>query len=206
MINQILELVAELDGLIAAFITGIFTFFITKYNYHKNIPLDKYEIAYNRVYYPLYRLVTSDKSVADIINITDLYFEKYMKYVDRSSLVAFRNLKRSTTLEKRENTYINFKNNIYGINSKLRRRLGYLEPDVFSVYKYLSPSDKRFIRIFLELAGVYLSIFLYSILKFTSFQNVSIIIFCIVIFAFCIDVIGAIIQKIINEIKKLTVK
>ena len=35
-------------------ITGIFTFLITKYTYHKNIPLDKLEISYNRIYYPIF--------------------------------------------------------------------------------------------------------------------------------------------------------
>ena len=39
----------EIDGVVASIITGIFTFIITKYGYHKNIPLDKYEKAYDRV-------------------------------------------------------------------------------------------------------------------------------------------------------------
>ena len=38
-------------------ITGIFTFVVTKYNYNKNVPLDNMKIAYNRIYYPLYKII-----------------------------------------------------------------------------------------------------------------------------------------------------
>ena len=38
-------------------VTGTITFIITKYTYNKNRPLDKLEITYNRVYYPIYRLI-----------------------------------------------------------------------------------------------------------------------------------------------------
>ena len=168
MINQILDVVTELDSLIGALIAGTFTFWVTKYNYHKDIPLDKYEIAYNRVYYPVYHLISSNKDLSDVIKKSDLYFKKYMKYVDKSTIVSFRNLQKNTTKEK---SYMNFRDNIYAMNSKLRRRLGYLEPDIFSMYKYSSPSDKRLVRIFLELLGIYFSIFLNSILKSTSLKS-----------------------------------
>ena len=54
MINMLMEMLEKLDSLIAVLATGLITFFITKYKYHKNIPLDKLEIAYNRIYYPIY--------------------------------------------------------------------------------------------------------------------------------------------------------
>ena len=41
---------------------GIFTFLITKYTYNKNVPLDKLEIAYNRIYCPLYQLLYGRRS------------------------------------------------------------------------------------------------------------------------------------------------
>ena len=50
-IDIILEL---LKVVLPVVITGLFTFFVTKYTYSKNIPLDKLEITYNRVYYPIY--------------------------------------------------------------------------------------------------------------------------------------------------------
>lgn len=52
-----------LKAVLPVIITGIITFLITKYSYHKNIPLDKLEIAYNRIYYPIYCLITSDLEI-----------------------------------------------------------------------------------------------------------------------------------------------
>lgn len=37
-------------GILPAIIAGFFTFYITKYTYSKNQPLDKLEIAYNNIY------------------------------------------------------------------------------------------------------------------------------------------------------------
>lgn len=55
--------ILELSKIILpAIITGLFTFFITKYTYNKNRPLDKMEIAYNRVYYPLYQIISDESS------------------------------------------------------------------------------------------------------------------------------------------------
>ena len=41
MINMLMEMLEKLDSLIAVLATGLITFFITKYKYYKNIPLDK---------------------------------------------------------------------------------------------------------------------------------------------------------------------
>ena len=43
-----------LKTILPAIVTGIFTFIVTKYNYTKNIPLDKMETAYDKIYYPIY--------------------------------------------------------------------------------------------------------------------------------------------------------
>ena len=37
--------------ILPAITTGLFTFFITKYTYNRNRPIDKIEIAYDRIYY-----------------------------------------------------------------------------------------------------------------------------------------------------------
>lgn len=42
--------------ILRSIVTDISTFFVTKYTYNKNIPIDKLKIAYNRIYYPLYKL------------------------------------------------------------------------------------------------------------------------------------------------------
>lgn len=47
--------------LLPAAVTGIFTFWATKYAYSKDVPLQKMEIAYNRIYYPLYNLLQNIK-------------------------------------------------------------------------------------------------------------------------------------------------
>jgi len=92
MLDLLLELFQEpvkMDRVVATIITGIFTFVVTKYTYHKNVPLDKYEIAYNRVYYPIYSEIVSGNKNSEIIEKCEHHFVKYAKYVDRSTLKAF---------------------------------------------------------------------------------------------------------------------
>lgn len=50
-----------LKTIVPAIISGVFTFIITKYSYNRKVPLDKMEIAYNRVYYPIYRIIYDNK-------------------------------------------------------------------------------------------------------------------------------------------------
>ena len=80
--DDFFQIIAQNDGIIATIITGIFTFFITKYTYHKNAPLDKLEISYDRIYYPIYRLIRSNKNVLEIVEKSELYLLKYNKYAD----------------------------------------------------------------------------------------------------------------------------
>lgn len=131
-----------------ACITGLITFIATKFNYDKNIPIDKLEITFNKVYYPIYRLLKySSEDKLKIIDICNTYFEKYDKYFDPSTIVAFKYLKNNPNHSK---AYTKFQDNIYGINSKLRRRLGYLESNMFGIYTYSAPKEKRLFRIIME--------------------------------------------------------
>lgn len=131
-----------------ACITGLITFIATKFNYDKNIPIDKLEITFNKVYYPIYRLLKySSEDKLKIIDICNTYFEKYDKYFDPSTIVAFKYLKNNPNHSK---AYTKFQDNIYGINSKLRRRLGYLESNMFGIYAYSAPKEKRLFRIIME--------------------------------------------------------
>lgn len=64
--------------ILPALITGIFTFIVTKYNYNKNIPLDNMKIAYNQIYYPLYKILSNNKeynenTINDVINHISTY-------------------------------------------------------------------------------------------------------------------------------------
>lgn len=43
LIIDFFKKIGEIDGVIAAIVAGISTFLVTKYTYHKNIPLDKLE-------------------------------------------------------------------------------------------------------------------------------------------------------------------
>lgn len=140
-----------LKVILPAITTGLFTFIITKYTYDKNRPLDKLEIAYNRVYYPIYKII-SDKNLSmeagiDKINI---YLLKYNKYADISTTRIFMSLYECKKETKKKLIYQNFKNNIFSKNSYLRRRLGYLESNFVEQYKYFMPSLKSLIRILLE--------------------------------------------------------
>lgn len=130
--------------ILPACITGIFTFIATKYNYNKNVPLDNMKIAYNRIYYPLYKIINSNngynrENIDVIINNISAYINDYnIKYIDRSTYKSYRILKDNPN----KYNYDNFKNNIYDKNSYLRRRLGYLEPSFIQSVKYLSKGDK----------------------------------------------------------------
>ncbi len=155
-------------------ITGFITFLITKYSCNKNIPLDKLEITYNRVYYPLYCLIKENKDICEIIKKSEFYLQKYKKYVDRTTLVAFNYLKKKPNNKK---AYSNYEDNILKFNCKIRRRLGYLETNILGIYAYSAPSDKCAIRMIVELLGMYIALILSQIIRFEKFQTVMYVIF-----------------------------
>lgn len=137
-------------------ITGLVTFLLTRYEYGKKIPLDKYEIAYNRIYFPIYYMIMEKKSAAEILEKSDNYFKKYYKYVDRSTLISYRDIKRNLDNIDKSKEYINFENNIIDVNSMLRRRLGYLEPSIINIYKYLPQEKKSILRLLIEVMYIYI--------------------------------------------------
>lgn len=159
--------------ILPALITGLITFLITKYNYNKNTPLDKLEIAYNRVYYPLYRLIKDNNDMDFVIDKCRLYLDKYNKYADRATIRAFKNLVDCNTTAKKRTAYEKFEDNIYDRNSYLRRRLGYLEPSFFQMYKYLPPSQQLLFVIALELIAMVLFLIL-SVFKSKILYDISI--------------------------------
>lgn len=156
------------EKILPALITGVFGFLVAKYTYDKNRPLDKLEIAYNRIYYPIYNLIRDENNI-DNINIiiekSDYYFKKYNKYADRSTLKAFNYLTHSINSSTKKAAYKNFINNIYNKNSYLRIRLGYLEPSFLHMYSFSSESEKSTFRIFIEFYGIYFCIIFYNIFK-----------------------------------------
>lgn len=157
--------IETLQVILPSLIAGLSTFFITKYTCNKNVPLDKMEITYNRVYYPLYKLLYNnsfDKENIDplILNIS-LYLNKYNKYVDLSTLKSFKLFCKY----RDKKTYQNFKNNIYDKNTFLRRKLGYLEPSFLQLYTYSSDWEKFVLRILFESIIGYLFLFIFNYTK-----------------------------------------
>lgn len=164
-ISKILEI---LKIILPAISAGICTFLVTKYSYDRNVPLEKFEIAYNRVYYPIYCITKehyNDHKL--VIEKSERYFLKYKKYVDRSTLHAFNNLKEyeNTNLSSKEElrAFNKFKDNIHDKNSYLRKKLGYLEPNIFILCAYNTLAQNQMIRIFLEIFIVYIIVAITSI-------------------------------------------
>lgn len=120
MIKDIVEILGQIDGLVSALIAALGTFLITKYTYNRNIPLDKLEISYNRIYYPIQRLIRDNNDILQIIEKSEIYLLKYDKFVDRSTIKAFRMLKENAENMDAYNAYTS---NISEMNRKLRRRL-----------------------------------------------------------------------------------
>ena len=83
-----------LKVILPALITGIFTFIVTKYNYNRNVPLDNMKIAYNRIYYPIYKMIYQKyndnmKNLDKVIAKIKPYLDKYNKYADDSTTKSF---------------------------------------------------------------------------------------------------------------------
>ncbi len=195
-----------LKVILPAITTGLFTFIITKYTYDKNRPLDKLEMAYNRVYYPIYKII-SDKNLSmeagiDKINI---YLLKYNKYADISTTRIFMSLYECKKETKKKLIYQNFKNNIFSKNSYLRRRLGYLESNFVEQYKYFMPSLKSLIRIVLETYILYFVAVLnniasnYNKIKFINALNYVLLFFLLLLIG---EIMWCLIRTLYYKIRK----
>lgn len=182
-------------------ITGIFTFFITKYTYTNNRPIDKLEIAYNRVYYPLYRLIKSNNNIDSVIDKSEQYFEKYKKYIDRSTIRSYDVLVTCDTKVKKKSAYEKFKDNIYNKNSYLRRRLGYLEPSFFQIYKYETTLNRFLFRVLIEFLFMYISIALIT-LKIKILQNYAALTLLFILIFFILDAVCFLIKSVYYKIRK----
>lgn len=196
-----------LKVILPAIIAGLFTFFVTKYTYNSNRPLDKMEVAYSRIYYPLYKIV-SDKKMNDyideVIKKSKLYFAKYDKYVDVSTKRIFENLCNCNKEAKRKSIYQRFKENIYDRNSYLRRRLGYLEPNFWQLYKYATPTSKSLFRITIELCVMYISLIVYSITMNISsiISNISATVFAIFLLVIIGEIVWFLLRFLYYKVRK----
>lgn len=79
-------------------------------------------------------MIVEKRPYSEIYAKCDERFKKYSKYVDRSTLIAYRNIDPHLSCDEKSEDYLNFENNIINISCMLRRRLGYLEPDTVNIY------------------------------------------------------------------------
>lgn len=151
-----IEILDILLAIVPTIITSIATFFVAKYTYDRNRPLDKLEYAYNEVYYPIYKFIKDKNNYNNVYVIRaslKIYFDAYEKYLDLSTIKAFNELNNCKTKAEEKSAYRKFIDNIYSMNTYLRKRLGYLEPNIFQLYKYSPTKDKVFLCGVLMFAG-----------------------------------------------------
>ena len=206
MINIIIDILKIVTQII---LTGIISFLITRYTTRRNLPLDKLEKAYNKVYYPIYCLIVdeNDKGVAFVIRKSTKYLEKHKKYVDRSTKIAFENLKKNyDELEYDKSLYDNFKLNIYNYNSKLRRQLGYLEPNIYTMYKYNTPTKRYVMRIILYFAISFILCYIISPFPFEQKNFVILSIFLILLIVSISESIVILLRVLVGKLKKCYIK
>lgn len=187
--------------------TGIATFLITRYECNKDMPLDKLEITYNRVYFPIYRMIKENKSIEEIKCESEKYIQKNIKYVNKTTLIALDYLCEASKGEEQK-AFTNYKNNIKKLCSKLRRKLGYLEEDKFDEYLYSSPFVKNLYRLTGELAIAYVCLGI--ILMFNAFHAKWNIYVCAVMIifsvAFIVELLELMIRVVINRFRKIKKK
>ena len=184
-------------------IAGFFTFFVTKYTYNKKIPLDKMEVAYNRIYYPIFKILYEKKefvssNVGDVISKIQPYLKKYSKYADRATMKAFKMLKEN----KDKYSYDNFASNIYERNMYLRRRLGYLEPNLLQIYTYSSKNEKSIIRIFSEILLFYFTFVAGGLTEGNLQKIITVLVLCFTILII-FEIFIIFIRWVIKAIKKI---
>lgn len=192
--------------ILPAITTGLFTFLITKYTYNRNRPTDKIEIAYDRIYYPLYRILFDENNndVNIIISKIKPYIKKYDKYIDISTKRIFEALYNCNKEAEKKSIYMRFKNNVYNRNLYLRRRLGYLEPDLIQSYQYLGPYKKIFFRISIEV-GLWNIFWVLAVIvmdlsdKLFTFMALLLVLIVIIIF---LEIIGCVFRYLYFKIRK----
>lgn len=75
--NIILEHAEVIWNLVGIVFTALTSFLITKYTYHRNRPLDKFEIAYDKIYYPIHQMLKVENEKLDLQIFAQIDFIKY---------------------------------------------------------------------------------------------------------------------------------
>lgn len=182
--NQFFEIVKIILPVI---VSGVSTYVVTKNN---NRPTDKIEIAYNRIYHPLVLQMERFKDEDDyenLVNEVKKILVKYKKYASKTTIKACILLEEN--LDNKKNArhfYQLLEDDIYKYNSQFRRKLGYPEPFLFSIFKYLSLQKKAELLFYLCIFVTMVSIYGFGV--FISIPLISIIFF----YFFIISIFGAV--------------
>lgn len=191
-------------------LTGIITNILTKY-FNKQ-PNDKLEITYNRIYYPLYRIIVENQNKKDYeidyIKVRDELKKKmqcYNKYLDRTTIKAYEQFDEAINSKNKiriKNVYKNIvSENIITYNNRLRKILGYLELNFFQVYKYSSTKSKFRFRCIIFIISMIILIYFYSILYETpEISEKCLDLLMTVMFLFGFDIIIYYAKRIYNMI------
>lgn len=162
-------------NVICTIIGAIITRFIAKIANPK--PSQYLQIAYDKVYYPLYRELREKKQSNSNINYAEFrdffgeLIEENDKYVDQTTINVYNQfndaVNQNNEYKIREIYNGKIWENITYTNNKLRRILGYLQPNLFQIYMYSSIKAKFFLNfatlITLELICIQVAFILYSI-------------------------------------------
>lgn len=189
--------------IIPVIITGFVTYWVTKYN---RCPTDKIEVAYNRIYYPLMKVIKNSEGKNNelILEETKKRLQKYNKYASRTTIAACKLLEDNIDSKNAKNCLRLLEDDIYKYNSKFRRMLGYPEPMFIFMYKYLSSYNKALFTFYISLSICVSAIYVYGILEaFPAITKVLLYIIIIGIFILCISVCMIIFYNIKYTLQKL---
>lgn len=187
-------------------LTSVTAFLIGRYNNFQNRPLDKMELAYNRVYYPVYRIMREDSiKISTVIEKAKMYFCKYEKYIDRTTTMIYQQLCECKDIEEQKRIYSAFSDNIHNNCIYLRKKLGYLQPGYFRIYQYLPTKIKTLIRIVFEFIVCYFCACIFSFVKVEKIREICLVFFTIGLFAIFVELIFLLIQKMFDFIRKIKI-
>ena len=164
-----MEVIFEIvKTIVPIILTGIITFWVTRYTQNRSVPLEKMELAYNRVYYPMYKIMRNKKwselCHEEIKKEMDCRLKKYDKYISQSTRSTYNDYIKAFENGKRNKVYLqNFQNNILSYNNRLRYYLGYPQASVWEMYTYLDKKSKRLIKLCMCVAIIYILPILYAL-------------------------------------------
>lgn len=165
-------------------------------------PNENLEIAYNRVYYPLYRLIQNNKpddniDYDEIARIIASKIIRYEKYFNPTTIRVYKQFEKAIEDNYNvKNIYILLKDNIYSQNTYLRRVLGYLTPNIFQIYYNSSQKDKLCFRFIIYISILYVLIAFYSVLQYFFSKTNIIALIVAVLLILIVDIAKYLISRL----------